>query len=281
MQFSMLFFDIDGTLISPDHFTLSPRNRRALERAREAGIRLCIATGRCLGICPEELLTFGFDYAITSNGAAIRDLKTGERLHFTHLPAEDARAAYRVMKDRADFLEWFVDDGILLTRAHHDRIGKRELPPWHQRYFDRGNTPVVERIEDFLDAGAPGLEKINLVCCDPALIADFRAELARLHRFDLSSSLGRGLELSAPGCTKGAAIRRLCALTNTDLADTAAFGDAENDLEMLHTVGCGVAMGNAPDTVKAAADRVTARYDEDGVAVFIEEMLKEGARAER
>ena len=275
MQFSMLFFDIDGTLISPDHFTLSPRNRRALKRAQEAGIRLCIATGRCLGICPQEVLDFGFDYAITSNGAAIRDLKTGKRLDFTHIPAEDARAAYGVMQDRADFLEWFVNDGILLTRAHHELIGKRELPPWHQRYFDQGNTPVVDRMEEFFDAGAPGLEKINLVCYDPALIAAFRAELAALKRFDLSSSLGRGLEISTPGCTKGAAIRRLCALTGTDLAATAAFGDAENDLEMLHTVGCGVAMCNAPDAVKEAADRVTARYDEDGVAVFIEGMLKE------
>ena len=275
MQFSMLFFDIDGTLISPDHFTLSPRYRRALRMAQQAGIRLCIATGRCLGICPQEVLEFGFDYAITSNGAAIRDLKTGKRVDFTQLPAEDARAAYEVMKDRADFLEWFVDDGILLTRAHHELIGRRELPPWHQRYFDQGNTPVVDKMEDFLDAGAPGLEKINLVCYDPALIADFRQGLAALHRFDLSSSLGRGLEISAPGCTKGAAIRRLCALNGTDITATAAFGDAENDLEMLHTVGCGVAMGNAPQSVQAAADRVTARYDEDGVAVFIEGMLGE------
>ena len=278
-MFSMLFFDIDGTLISPDHFTLSPRNRQALASAQAAGIKLCIASGRCLDICPQEVLDFGFDYAITSNGAAIRDLKTGKRLSFTPLSAQDARAAYDVMKDRADFLEWFVEDGIMLSRAHHALVGRRELPPWHQQYFDRGNTPVVDRIEDFLDAGAPGLEKINLACYDPALIAAFRAELAPLHRFDLSSSLGRGLEINTPDCTKGTAIRRLCAMTGVDVAATAAFGDAENDLEMLHTVGCGVAMGNAPDTVKAAADRVTARYDEDGVAVFIEGMMKKGVRA--
>lgn len=272
-KYGMLFFDIDGTLISPDHFTLSPRNRQALRAAQEAGVRLCVASGRCLGILPQEVLDFGFDYAITSNGAAVRDLKAGKRLHTMGVSAEDARAAYGVLRVKADFLEWFVEDGILVTKAHHDLIGRRELPPWHEAYFNRGNTPVTDNIEDYLDAGAPGLEKINLVRYPHAQIVEFKEALARLNRFTLSGSIGKGLEINAPGCTKGAAIRWLCGSLGVDIADTAAFGDADNDIEMLQTVGCGVAMGNAPDAVKAAARQVTDRYDRDGVAQFIEAML--------
>ena len=274
-KYAMLFFDIDGTLISPDHFTLSPRNRRALERAQAAGVKLCVSSGRCLGILPQEVLDFGFDYAVTSNGAAVRDLRADKRLFTMGLTAEEARAAYAVMREKGDFLEWFVDDGILLTRAHYARREQRETPPWHQRYFSRVDSPVVERMEDFFDDGAPGLEKINLVCYPPAIITEFREKLERMDRFTLSSSLGgRSMEVNAPGCTKGAAIRRLCGLLGVDLADVAAFGDSENDIEMLRTVGCGVAMGNALDSVKAAARQVADRYDRDGVAQFIEQMLE-------
>ena len=72
-NFSILFLDIDGTTIGRDHFTLSPHNREALLAAKAAGVILAMSTGRCLGIVPQQLFDVGFDYAITSNGAAVQD----------------------------------------------------------------------------------------------------------------------------------------------------------------------------------------------------------------
>ena len=73
----ILFFDLDGTLLSPDHRTVSPGNQEALRAAAAEGIKLGLATGRCLSMIPQETLDLGLDYAVTSNGAAIYDLKLG------------------------------------------------------------------------------------------------------------------------------------------------------------------------------------------------------------
>ena len=80
-NYDILFLDIDGTLVGPDHFTLSDRDRGALLKAKEAGVALAIATGRCLKILPAQVTDIGFDYAVTSNGAAALDLHTGEKLY--------------------------------------------------------------------------------------------------------------------------------------------------------------------------------------------------------
>lgn len=272
-KYDILFFDMDGTLILKDHFNISDRTRNALIAAKEAGIKLSIASGRCLNILPQSVMELGFDYAITSNGASLIDLKTGERLYSNGLTAEDLKIAYPLVKDETDFLEFFADGDIVVTRDHYQRIGHRELPPWHLTYFAQGNTPVIDSVEQYIADGVPGLEKMSIVRYDPALIAVFSERLNATGRFMSTSSIGRSLEITRCDCTKAAAIKALCELRGFDPAHAAAFGDANNDLEMLKFVGCGVAMGNAKDPVKAAANAVTDRYDEDGVAKYIEQYI--------
>lgn len=273
-RFDILFFDLDGTLLGPDHTTVSPRNQEALRAASAAGVKLSFATGRCLKIISPEAMALGLDYAVTSNGAAVYDLKQDKQLYHFPFPVEQAAAACRIIGSHIDFYELFVNGEILLGREEHDKTATRHLPPWHRRYFERHLMPVVESIDAFIQAGAPGLEKLNLVECDPADIACIRDELEALNLFELTTSLGRGaLEAVPKGCTKGSAIRWLCNHLGIDIARSAAFGDGGNDREMLLTAGCGVAMGNAPEELKKAAACVTTPYDEDGIARFIEQYV--------
>lgn len=81
------------------------------------------------------------------------------------------------------------------------------------------------------------------------------------------------VDLIQPGVNKGSALARLAAALGIDRADMIAFGDGGNDIEMLEYVGCGVAMANAPDHVKAHADTVTASNNHSGVLTFIERAL--------
>ena len=273
-NFDILFFDLDGTLLAPDHATISPRNLAALAAARQAGVQLSFATGRCLGLIEGIARQQPFDYAVTSNGAAVYDLKENTQLFHHAFSPEDARLACQIIDRQADFFELFVNGEILLTEKAHGMTATRTLPPWHKRYFWRKSLPPIGSIAQFFDQGAQGLEKINLVECDPALVARIRETLEALGLFEVTSSIGSGaLEVSPKGCSKGRSIRWLCAQKGIDIARAAAFGDGSNDMEMLRTVGCGVAMGNAGEAVKAAADRVTAPHDRDGVAQFIEQYV--------
>ncbi|MBQ9198438.1 MAG: Cof-type HAD-IIB family hydrolase [Clostridia bacterium] len=273
-NYDILFFDLDGTLLGPDHATVSPRNLAALAAAQQAGARLSFATGRCLGLIEGIARQQPFDYAVTSNGAAIYDLKANKQIFHHAFSPDEARLACQIIDRHVDFFELFVNGEILLTEKAHAMTATRALPPWHKRYFWRSSLPPIGSIGQFFDQGAKGLEKINLVECDQDAVARIREELEALGLYEVTSSIGsRALEVAPKGCSKGLGIRWLCERLGIDISRAAAFGDGGNDLEMLRTVGCGVAMGNAPEAVKAVADRVAAPYDQDGIAQFIEQYV--------
>lgn len=97
-----------------------------------------------------------------------------------------------------------------------------------------------------------------------------RDELEALGGFALSSSMRYGgLEAVPRACSKGSAIRWLCGELGIGMEQCAAFGDSSNDWDMLAAVGCGVAMENAPDDLKASARYVAPPYNQDGLAKFI------------
>ncbi|MBR6571248.1 MAG: HAD family phosphatase [Clostridia bacterium] len=272
-NYDILFIDMDGTLLGADHLTVSERTRRTLKAAQEAGVKLAVASGRTLKILPDVIWELDFDYALVSNGAAIYDLRTGEKVYSRPYPIEAARKACELIVPEAEFIEFFADGEIILSREHYEWQKTHALAIWHRLYFDKGGTPVVDSIDAYLDAGAPGLEKINLVRQSPEVVRRAHERLTATGMFKLSDSTGRSIEINAAGCTKGAAIADFCRQLNIPMERSAGFGDANNDIDMLRTVGCAVAMGNALPSVKELADYVTAPNTEDGVAQFIEKYV--------
>jgi Cof subfamily protein (haloacid dehalogenase superfamily) len=127
---------------------------------------------------------------------------------------------------------------------------------------------VVDRLED-----APGPAHKVLVSADPQVLARDHLAIAApfLDDVDFAFSAPTHYEGTPTGVNKGAALRRYCQIAGIDLAATVAFGDNENDLEMIRSAGLGVAMGNGLDSVKAVADVVTDDNDSDGIANVLAE----------
>jgi len=275
-RYDMLFFDLDGTLLSPDHRTISPGNQEALREAGRAGVRLVIATGRCLAMIPREVLDLEqLDFAVTSNGAAVYDLRQERQIRQAPFPAGEAAVACEIIERYLDFYELFVGGQVLLIRSPRAEAAGCVLPPWGHFYLERrGSVPPMTGIRPFLEEGAPGLEKINIIHCPPSDLLRLRDELAATGLFDLSASMGYGgLEVVPRACSKGSAVRWLCGELGIAASRCAAFGDSGNDRDMLAAVGCGVAMENAPEDLKAAAHCVAPPYDRDGIAVFIRQKV--------
>ena len=90
---------------------------------------------------------------------------------------------------------------------------------------------------------------------------------------EITTSLDSNLEINAPGVTKGSALLALAKHLGLARSQLMAMGDSGNDLAMLQAAGLGVAMGNATEEVKAAADAVSADNNHDGVAVAIEKYV--------
>lgn len=271
-NYDILFLDMDGTVLRKDK-TVSARTCAALKAAQAAGVKLVVATGRTLKIAPPIIHELNFDYAIISNGASIYDLKTGERVYHKQFNIEAARTLYELVHEDCNFIEFFADGEILLSKRAYELKDHREIPSWHIKYFAENDTPVWESEEAYLAAGAPGLEKIGLVRYDEEILHRVKKKLEATGLFNITGSIARSMEINDNTCSKGVAITELCKRLGIDIARSAAMGDSTNDLTMLKAAGCGVAMGNAKPIVKEAADCLTATNEEDGVALFIEEKV--------
>ena len=94
-------------------------------------------------------------------------------------------------------------------------------------------------------------------------------------RLEITGSEHTSIELTAPGATKGEAIRALAERLGIDRRHVAAIGNARNDLAMVTWAGLGAAVANAHEELLAAAPRVVAHHDEDGVGEFIESFLND------
>jgi len=89
-----------------------------------------------------------------------------------------------------------------------------------------------------------------------------------------TTSLSNNIEINSVDASKGRALEALCECLGIDPAESAAIGDGSNDISMLEAAGLGVAMGNAPENVKVAADMVTGSNNDSGVAQFIYKVLE-------
>ena len=266
----LLLTDLDGTLLRNDHLTVSHRTRRALAALKERGVKLCACTGRPLCVLPPAIAEIGFDYAITCNGASCVDTATGENVFHAWLSVEDARIGWDIVRQVDALIGWFTGDGIVMDKRNFAMWEERLRPFWHREYFAAGRVKVYDDIEEFFAEGTPKLEKLNMYTVTPDTPEKVIEPLSRLPAFYAASSLGRNLEITSSKADKGQALLTLCDHLGISPAQSAAFGDGGNDIQMLAAAGYGVAMGNAKEAVRAHAAYHTLSNEEDGVADWLE-----------
>jgi len=277
LNLQCIALDLDRTTLGPDG-RLSAGNRQALECAIRRGIHVVIASGRPLCSLPADVTALpGIEYAITSNGAAVYHLPTGKRLHGFTLPQGAAEEILRLTADEPLTYEAFVD-GIAYGGA--DYVADPTAygtPPTSVGYIRRTRRPVPD-IASFIRTHSDALDSLDLVVRS----ADEKVRLSALLTASIpdlyvTSSVPQLVEISHRDAGKHSGLRFLAGLLGISPAQIAAFGDADNDADMLAFAGCGIAVANASPACLAAADRVTGRFDEDGVAQAIHQLLAENS----
>lgn len=268
----LIALDLDGTLLTTEK-ELTAENEAALRRAAEAGIEIVPATGRFYGAIPEAVRALPYvHYAITINGAQVRDVRAGRSLLRAEIPC---RLAIEVMTflDRLPVIyDCYMDDWGWMTRSHYDRAA--DFAP-HRHSLDmlrNFRTPVPELKAHLAELGHD-VQKIQTFFLDMELRARTMEELAaRFPALAVTSSLPRNVELNSAKAQKGIALQGLAARLGIPMAETVAFGDDLNDVSMLRAAGIGIAMANAGPEALAAADMRTASCDENGVALALKRL---------
>ena len=265
----LVFVDLDGTFCDSQK-NIPERNLRALDLAAEKGVQFVPCTGRNINGLPVELSGAAcVHYAICGNGASVMDVRTGEALHTIAIDRARIIALYQRVRDLPCTIDVFSGDKILLERSRAKYIDEAcgdDLV--HRDYFYRLRTMWDGTFEEMIDRGP--VTKINFLTSSDEDKATVRAAVDEVGGLGWTYSLPMNTEVQVAGVNKGAAVQWLCAHLGIDVADVAAFGDGENDTEMIRVAGDGVAMGNACADVKAVADHECAGCDEGGVGLYLE-----------
>ena len=121
-----------------------------------------------------------------------------------------------------------------------------------------------------------GVDKVHAIFADQSEKMCALRELEQMGQVTVTRALSNNIEVNAEGVDKGKGMLKLAELLGIRREEMIVFGDGWNDISMIHEAGCGVAMGNAQEAVKEAADLVTDSNEEDGVAKIIEKILQKG-----
>ena len=272
-EIRLVALDLDGTLLNREK-TISPRNRTALEELHRRGVWMVPITGRPAQGLPQAVLDLpGLRYAVTSNGATIRDLVTGETLLESHLDAETALRVLDACKDFDMIRELFRDGIGYLSQADYEILRDRYTEPAMRRYVLDTRKVLPGTVEEQLRQDGGSIEELFFLTDSVETKQRLHKALADLPGIAFADPFPRDLEVITGGIDKGEALKFL--LQRLDIApeECIAMGDGGSDVPMLQAAGIGVAMANAEEPVKAAADRVTASCDEDGVALVLEELV--------
>ena len=273
----MVGLDLDGTLLT-DRKEITPRTRRVLSRAIEEGVIVLVATGRPWMGVPEELREFpGMRYALTSNGARILDVQEGVVLEEHLLPPDSAKKAMQICGKYDTLQEIYFDGQGYAPADKMSKVERYHKNPNMWEYMRKTRIPVND-ISELLERENRGLDKVQALFADMEERKAAWRELEREPDLELVGSLKYNIEINAAGVNKGTGLVNLGRLLGIKREEIMACGDGDNDTVMLREAGFGVAMGNAEEQVKEAADHITLTNEEEGVAEVIEKFVLRGGK---
>ena len=268
----VLALDLDGTLLNMEK-KVPQGNYQALKECEKAGIQIVSATGRGVGGIPPMIRELpGANYAITTNGAVVADLKNNKAIKTCGLSNEMIQRILNIAKKYHSATDPFIDGRAITEPASIDHMDEFGLSPEMQKLI-RDTREVVPNVMEYVKTTGAEAEKVNIFMADLEEREVLRKELMAIPELSISSSMYNNLEVNAKGADKGSALLWLADYLGIDREETMSFGDGENDIPMIQAAGIGVAMENALDTVKAAADMITLKNDEDGVAAAIRKII--------
>ena len=276
-RIKMIGLDLDGTLLT-DRKEITPRTRNVISRAIAEGIVVLVATGRPWMGVPEELREFpGMRYALTSNGARILDVQENIILEEHLLPPDSAKKALEIC-GKYDTLQEIYFDGQGYAPA--DKMAKVECYHKNPNMWDymRKTRIPVDDIFELLERENRGLDKVQALFADMEERRAAGKELEAEPDLERVGSLKYNIEINAAGVNKGTGLVNLGRLLGIRREEIMACGDGDNDTVMLREAGFGVAMGNAEEQVKEAADYITLTNEEEGVAEAIEKFVLRGGK---
>lgn len=261
MSIKLVAIDLDGTLLN-DHHEINQPVIDVIKTARKAGVYVVLSTGRPLSGTRDQLDALGLtnidDYIITYNGALVLNTNTWE------IVAEHGLTRENYLE--IDHLARLLGVHLHLADKNEMYTSNRDISPYTILESYLVNMPLHYRTPE--EIAARNILPIKMMMIDdPEILSEAYKKIPTEYfkKYTLVRSTPYFLEVLNPNASKGIALKELSEHLGIQQSEVMAIGDAENDLSMIEFAGTGIAMGNASESVKAAADYTVATNLEDGV----------------
>ena len=213
---------------------------------------------------------------VVNNGVLVKDVESGLTLHGDYLARETLPAVLPLMREAGSpmlYVDGREQDSDILVegreRAHHFQLEYLDDHAQHARFVD---DLVTEAPDEIVMLSLMGEE---------STLAELRERAqqrldarVRTNWIENKNYQGRILEFLSASASKWSGLFRVAVAAGIDVSEVAAVGDDANDLEMIAGAGLGIAMGDAPEEVQAAADEVVATNGEGGLIEAVERVLR-------
>jgi hypothetical protein len=292
-MYKMLVLDVDGTLLDSQKL-ITCRNKAAIRKAIAAGVKVVISTGRSLSGVTDYLKELDLiredEYTISCSGAIIANNTNSKLLYGAFLTQEDISLICSAAEKSGFYLNAYTRDSLLVQE---------------ECYYNEldGHLNSLKKIRvDFSDVAASDIAKMNLFTEDEAVAAYFKQCFSDVDipidpaiytrpavpdslldsdriskkldsRFNVMKTTKYTFDLTRRDTSKGSSVKLLAEKLGIKREEIICIGDSENDKQMIEYAGLGVAMGNAYDNIKAAADYVTLSNDQSGVAHVVDKFI--------
>ncbi|MBD3948359.1 HAD family phosphatase [Tuanshanicoccus lijuaniae] len=266
----LIAIDLDGTLLN-NQGLITKENIEALHFAHQKGVKIVICTGRPYFSMKDFVSEIGLnsedDFIITFNGGLVQKAADGEIIKQHILTTHDLKRWDDLTQQLA--LPLNLIDQSFVYEPH-------QYPENHPSVYLDERKNLATRFMNFDEFDVEHEFNKFVICCEPDYLNQQIKLIPEMFLIDYSVFKSRTnlLEIVEKSVTKGNILLELANYLHIDAQDLMAIGDQENDLTMIEAAGIGVAMENAVDSVKEAAQYITASNDNNGVAQAIYHYIK-------
>ena len=272
MNIKMIALDLDGTTLNSAG-KITDRTRETLEAAGRQGVHVVVSTGRAYTSLPDDVKSIeAVEYAITSNGAHINRIHTGESVYDDYLSEKAVTRVAELARELDTQIEVFVDCQAYIDEDYYNYIKENGCAYRNAEYVLWSRKPVHNVIGLLLD-NKDRIENVNFCFRSVDMLEDARPAVEGIPEATITSSFANNLEVGGPNTSKKTALMELMNRLGVTRDELMCCGDAPNDIEMIEFAGLGVAVGNAWGGTRDHADYVTLSNDEDGVAAAIDKFV--------
>lgn len=268
----MVALDLDGTTFDSAG-GISEKTVATLEEAARQGAHIVVSTGRSYASLPQHIKDVkGIEYAITSNGAHVNLMQSGEQIYSDFLDPEAVKEI-SVLKDESGAdIEVFINGRAYVDESYYRDVEENGCPYRNAAYVLWSRRPVANVTEMMLEHSGE-IENVNFIYPTLELLEAAKPRVKAIKNANVTSSFINNLEVGGPNTSKKTALLWLMDSLGIDSEELMCCGDAPNDIAMVELAGIGVAVANAWGGLKDHADYITASNDDDGVALAIEKFV--------